>query len=205
MTDWVENRAEAVLSSVPEYVWDGESLPVPVDDIVDSCYGLHVMEVDDMTSAPGCPPLDEGQSLSGLLLVDEKQIWCNADEARQWPGRKRFTIAHELGHWVLHKPGQHSLFCRRAVVVADEAARERERAGRPPLPATRRRPTCSPRRSACRRASSSTTTATRRATSRSSARCSARAGRDGPAAARGDLKSRSECPFCERLESGPLV
>ncbi len=135
MSDWIETRAEAVLSTVPEYVWDGKSLPVPVDDIVDSCYGLHVMEVDDMTRAPGCPPLDEGQSLSGLLLVDRKQIWCNAGEARQWPGRKRFTIAHELGHWVLHKPGQHSLFCRRAVVVADEAARERERAGRPPLPA----------------------------------------------------------------------
>ncbi len=55
MTDWVENRAEAVLSSVPDYVWDGESLPVPVDDIVDSCYGLHVMEVDDMTRGAGVP------------------------------------------------------------------------------------------------------------------------------------------------------
>ena len=84
--------------------------------------------------APGCPPLEEGQSLSGLLLVADKEIWCNADEARQWPGRKRFTIAHELGHWVLHKPGQQSLFCRRAVVVADEAEREKERAVRPPLP-----------------------------------------------------------------------
>ena len=137
MTDeWVEARAEAVLSAVPEWVWDGKTLPVPVDDIVDTVYGLQVREVDDMTRAPGCPPLAEGQSLSGLLLVHNKEIWCNADEARQWPSRKRFTIAHELGHWVLHKPGQQSLFCRRAVVVADETARERERAERPPLPET---------------------------------------------------------------------
>jgi hypothetical protein len=135
VSDWVERRAEAVLSSVPEYVWDGETLPVPVDDIVDSCFGLHVVEVEDMRSAPGCPPLAKGESLSGLLLVDRKQIWCNAYEAQQWPGRRRFTIAHELGHWCLHKPGQQSLFCRRAVLVEDEAARERERAGRPALPA----------------------------------------------------------------------
>jgi hypothetical protein len=132
--DWVEARAEAVLSSVPRWVWDGRSLPVPVDDIVDSVYGLQVLEVEDMTSAPGCPPLAEGQSLSGLLLVDEKEIWCNAAEAREWPGRKRFTIAHELGHWCLHKPGQDSLFCRRAVVAADEAEREKGRSERPPLP-----------------------------------------------------------------------
>jgi len=136
VSEWVEARAEAVLSAVPEWVWDGESLPVPVDDIVDSVFGLQVLEVQDMTRAPGCPPLADGQSLSGLLLVDEKQIWCNSDEAQAWPSRKRFTIAHELGHWVLHKPGQQSLFCRRAVVVADESARERERAQRPPLPVT---------------------------------------------------------------------
>jgi len=135
-TDWIEKRAAAVLDTVPAWVWDGESLPVPVDDIVDSCFGLQVLEVDDMARAPGCPPLDEGQTLSGLLLVEDKQIWCNASEAQQWPTRKRFTIAHELGHWVLHKPGQQSLFCRRAVVVADESARERERAQRPPLPVT---------------------------------------------------------------------
>lgn len=132
--DWIEGRAEAVLSAVPEWIWDGRTLPIPVDDIVDSQFGLQVLEVDDMTGAPGCPPLDQGQSLSGLLLVEDKQIWCNAHEASQWPGRKRFTIAHELGHWVLHKPGQQSLFCRRAVVVTDEAERERERAARPPLP-----------------------------------------------------------------------
>jgi hypothetical protein len=132
--EWVEARAEALLSAVPEWVWDGESLPVPVDDIVDSVYGLQVLEVDDMTQAPGCPPLEDGQTLSGLLLVEDKQIWCNRSEARQWPSRKRFTIAHELGHWVLHKPGQQSLFCRRAVVAADEAEREQERASRPPLP-----------------------------------------------------------------------
>jgi len=37
----------------------------------------------------------------------------NAEEARRWPSRRRFTIGHELGHWVMHRrPGQQSLFCR---------------------------------------------------------------------------------------------
>ncbi len=132
--EWIEARARAVLESVPEWLWDGRTLPVPVDDIVDSCFGLHVVEVDDMTAAPGCPQLEADQSLSGLLLVDERQIWCNAAEAQQWPGRKRFTMAHELGHWVMHKPGQQSLFCRRGVITPDEADHDKLRAKRPPLP-----------------------------------------------------------------------
>ena len=131
--EWVEQRAEAILSSVPEYVWDGESVPVPVNDIVDSVFGLQVLDVEDMTAAPECPPLGDGESLSGLLLAHEKQIWCNASEGVQWPPRRRFTIAHELGHCVLHRPGQDSLFCRRATVVEDGEF-DKARAERPPLP-----------------------------------------------------------------------
>ena len=77
--EWVEQRAEAILSSVPEWVWDGESVPVPVEDIVDSAFGLHVRDVEDMTRAPECPPLEEGQSLSGLLLADRASVRGGAD------------------------------------------------------------------------------------------------------------------------------
>jgi hypothetical protein len=116
----VEERAEQVLADAPGYVWDGERLPVPVEDIVDSVFGLLVRDVDDMGAAPGAPPLVEGQSLSGLLLPGRGEIWVSADEARQWPPRRRFTIGHELGHWVMHRTGQQSLFCRRTSV--DEQA-----------------------------------------------------------------------------------
>ena len=132
--EWAEQRAEAILSSVPEYVWDGESLPIPVDDIVDSVFGLHVRDVEDMTKAPECPPLEEGQSLSGLLLPEDRQIWCNASEGVQWPPRRRFTIAHELGHWILHKPGQQKLFCRRATLAPDQDPAAKTDDERPPLP-----------------------------------------------------------------------
>src|SRR4051794_2522231 len=111
--DRVEERAAQALARVPEWLWDGESLPVPIEDIADSVYGLLVRDVDDMTAAPGAPSLAPGQSLSGLLLPARGEIWVNADEARQWPPRRRFTIGHELGHWELHRDGQRSLFCRR--------------------------------------------------------------------------------------------
>jgi hypothetical protein len=112
----VEERAEAVLAGLPSYVWDGKRLPVPVEDIADTGYGLLVRDVEDMGAAPGAPSLAPGQSLSGLLLPARGEIWVNADEARQWPPRRRFTIGHELGHWVMHRTGQQALFCRRTTV-----------------------------------------------------------------------------------------
>jgi hypothetical protein len=112
----VEERAEQVLARAPEYVWDGERLPVPVEDVVDSVYGLLVRDVEDMSAAPGAPALAPGQALSGLLLPARGEIWVNADEGRRWPPRRRFTIGHELGHWVMHRPGQQALFCRRTSV-----------------------------------------------------------------------------------------
>src|SRR5262245_42937999 len=73
-----------------------------------------------MSSAPGAPALREGQALSGLLLPARGEIWVNAEEALLWPPRRRFTIGHELGHWVMHRTGQQALFCRRTSV--DEEA-----------------------------------------------------------------------------------
>ena len=114
-----EEHAERVLARVPAWLWDGETLPVPVEAIADDVFGLLVRDVEDMSAAPGAPPLASGQSLSGLLLPARGEIWVNADEARRWPPRRRFTIGHELGHWELHRDGQRSLFCRRTAV--DEA------------------------------------------------------------------------------------
>src|SRR3954454_14446481 len=116
----VEERAEAVLAALPGYVWDGERLPVPVEDIADSAFGLLVRDVEDMGSAPGAPELRDGQSLSGLLLPARGEIWVNASEARDWPPRRRFTIGHELGHWVMHRHSE-SVFCRSAAIA--ESAR----------------------------------------------------------------------------------
>lgn len=112
----LEERAEAFLAGVPEWVWDGESLPVPIDDIADTHVGLLIRDVENMSSAPGAPDLAEG-SISGLLLAGRGEIWVNAEEATRWPSRRRFTIGHELGHWQLHRePGLDALFCRKSMI-----------------------------------------------------------------------------------------
>jgi hypothetical protein len=122
----VEERAEQVLAATPGYVWDGERLPVPIEEIVDSVHGLLVRDVDDIGTVPGAPPLAPGQALSGLLLPARGEIWVNAEEARRWPPRRRFTIGHELGHWVMHRTGQEALFCRRTSVDEQAAAPARD-------------------------------------------------------------------------------
>lgn len=83
---------------MPDWLWDGASLPVPIEDIVDSHYGLRVREGDDLAELAG---IEGGGTVSGLLLPDAKEIWVDAREAEHVPPRRRFTIGHELGHWVL--------------------------------------------------------------------------------------------------------
>jgi len=123
----IERRAEDVLARVPAWIWDGESLPVPVEDLADSVYGLLVREVEDMSAAPGAPALGPGQTLSGLLLPAAGEIWVNAAEAREWPGRWRFTVGHELGHWILHSEARNeAVFCRTPAVDPEKEGEPRQ-------------------------------------------------------------------------------
>ncbi len=59
-------------------------IPVPVEDIAVDLLGLWVEEVDDLP-------------VSGMLIPAERVVLLNRDEP---PARRRFTLAHELGHWV---------------------------------------------------------------------------------------------------------
>ena len=117
--DEIERRATEVLVGLPEWIWDGSSLPLPVETIADSYFGLLVRDVDDLGSAPGAPKVGVGESLSGLLDPARREIWVNAEEARQWPARRRFTIGHELGHFLLHSR-EKAVMCRHASVDPDD-------------------------------------------------------------------------------------
>jgi len=117
----IEQRAELFLAGIPSHIWDGSSLPVPIEDIADSHAGLLVRDVEDLSAAPGAPAFAAGQALSGLLLPDRGEIWVNAREAEEWPPRRRFTIAHELGHWQLHRDGGKAVYCRASALDAEDA------------------------------------------------------------------------------------
>ncbi|MDQ3721193.1 MAG: ImmA/IrrE family metallo-endopeptidase, partial [Actinomycetota bacterium] len=121
----IERRAERVLERVPDYVWDGKTLPVPVDQIADSHFGLLVCEMEYLKVAQGAPVVACDQDFSGLLLPDRREIWVNAAEARDWPGRRRFTISHELGHWCMHRDDGGPIYCRQGLIAEAEERPER--------------------------------------------------------------------------------
>ena len=101
-----------------DYGYDGTP-PVPVDDIAASLALLHIEEEDDLRTVPGAP-LGLGR-LSGLLLTETMTIYVARQEAERSPGRRRFTIAHELGHWYLHAEGSTDFtrYCRDADLLAE--------------------------------------------------------------------------------------
>lgn len=76
---------------------------VPVEDIAESHLGLFVRD----------EALDDG--VSGVLRIRERLIGVNAAEGERWPRRRRFTIAHEVGHWVLHRDDIADLVVTRTV------------------------------------------------------------------------------------------
>ena len=90
----------------------GEELPVPVESIACDLLGLYVEEA-----------ALEG---SGLLVPAERRIVVNASEPEP---RRRFTLAHELGHWVCQVLEGHAapVYCRDVdVSQAADRALERE-------------------------------------------------------------------------------
>jgi Zn-dependent peptidase ImmA (M78 family) len=89
-------------------------LPVPVHRIAEDLLGLRVLEASDL------------QDLSGALYPAEREIHVNAKEAET---RRRFTLAHELGHWICQRLDGRAapMFCRQQDLAASaDRALERE-------------------------------------------------------------------------------
>src|SRR5262249_39614918 len=64
-------------------LFGGAEFPVPVESIAEDLLGLEVEEME--------------LEVSGMLFPTERLIVVNGREPET---RRRFTIAHELGHWV---------------------------------------------------------------------------------------------------------
>jgi hypothetical protein len=100
-------RAGALLRRYLE-TFDGDDVPVPVESIAEDLLGLQVDESAEL-------------NCSGLLVPAERRIWLNAREAAGSPGRRRFTIAHEVGHWICQvlEGRWRPVFCRAVEVPTD--------------------------------------------------------------------------------------
>ena len=91
---------------------------MPVESIAEDWLGLRIEEAD----LGDC---------SGMLIPSERLIRVNASEAMSGdtPTRRiRFTIAHELGHWICHARGFEDAptYCR-SQDLAEDADRALER------------------------------------------------------------------------------
>ncbi|HEV3000034.1 MAG TPA: ImmA/IrrE family metallo-endopeptidase [Solirubrobacteraceae bacterium] len=114
-----------VLRSYESTYGAGGVPPVPVEDIAESHLDLLIVECDDVRSVPGAPQY-RGR-LSGMIDPDRSRIWLDRTECRRSRGRRRFTIAHESGHWVLHVLGGQCSFSCRPQDIAELSPAEAER------------------------------------------------------------------------------
>lgn len=66
------------------------SPPVNIKELAKN-YGLEVIEFDFG---------EEANNISGFIDIEKKKIYVNSNDSEN---RKTFTVAHELGHWLLHR------------------------------------------------------------------------------------------------------
>jgi len=97
-----------------------DSPPVPLTNIVSS-YGINIVYAD-FSSLP------KGNEIAGFMDFDKKKIVVNKDDP---PNRQRFTIAHELGHYLLHKDyvkdeSRYNVLLRRPLKDLDYTKEEQE-------------------------------------------------------------------------------
>jgi hypothetical protein len=100
--------AQALLREFEERYDATAAPPIPVERLASALLGLFVDEADDIRTLPGAPA-DQGR-LSGMLDAEGMVIWVDRSEARRSVGRRRFTIAHEIGHFLLHVPVFHKTY-----------------------------------------------------------------------------------------------
>jgi Zn-dependent peptidase ImmA (M78 family) len=94
----------------------GELIPVPVESIAEDLLGLHVEDSYEI-------------GYSGMLFPARRRIVLSAAHERELGPRRRFTLAHEVGHWICHcLEGERAeeVFCR-PVDVTEATDRDLER------------------------------------------------------------------------------
>ncbi len=69
-----------------------DSPPIPLTDIVAS-NGLNIVYADFSV-------IPDGNKIAGFIDFSKSRIVVNKDDS---PNRQRFTIAHELGHYIMHQ------------------------------------------------------------------------------------------------------
>ena len=94
----IERYANRVLKEAKaQELYDGNS-HTPLDKICEFQLGLNYTFLN-------LPQTEDGEDISGYILFNKQTIVLNDLEHKHsyHTGRINFTIAHEIGHWILHK------------------------------------------------------------------------------------------------------
>lgn len=70
-------------------------LPIPIEKIVDVKMGIHIFPL---------PRLYKEHNQNGFLSWDRKIIYVDEYQYDNFHEKYRFTLTHELGHYLLHEP-----------------------------------------------------------------------------------------------------
>lgn len=109
----IEAASRRLLLAYHERFGPDGYLPIPVEEILESHLGL-TLEFDDLRRRLGVADVLGATWVKDRRVVIDQSLDPTVDSRKE--GRYRFTIAHELGHWELHRhvfedaPGQGSLF-----------------------------------------------------------------------------------------------
>jgi Zn-dependent peptidase ImmA (M78 family) len=92
----IDSAAHELLMKFAKRIGAQVKPPIPVDDIIEKHLGV-ALEITDLKSKLGT------DDVLGAAYFDEKIIRVDESlEAQE--GRLCFTMAHEVGHWQLHRP-----------------------------------------------------------------------------------------------------
>jgi Zn-dependent peptidase ImmA (M78 family) len=132
----IERDAEALLSQYAHAKGLEVKAPIPIEDIIEKHLKIWV-EFDDLHRLLGVPRDGFGvePDIFGAIWLETGEIYIDEsldpEERPRVEGRYRFTLAHEGGHWRLHRPlvqadsRQGSLLGEPAVVCRTSQAKER--------------------------------------------------------------------------------
>ena len=114
-TETLEAIARNVLTQYQPNYLNLEPQAVPLERLIDEVFGISIeyMRLTESGNELGRMIFDNGYSTrfdveadnyelvrveAGTMLIEARLL----EDAKQY-GRYRFTLAHELGHWILHK------------------------------------------------------------------------------------------------------
>ncbi len=104
----IEKDAEALLSEFARTRGATISLPVPIDDVIEKYLKLRI-DFDDLhriLEVPRSKGTDQPDILGAIFFAEKRIIideTLDPDENPSKEGRYRYTTAHEVGHWRLHR------------------------------------------------------------------------------------------------------